>query len=45
MLCTSEIYECIETGSGLFQHGHTYLGHPVAAAAARAVVEKLVKND
>ena len=45
MLCTSEIYQCIETGSGLFQHGHTYLGHPVAAAAARAVVEKLVKND
>ena len=45
MLCTSEIYQCIETGSGLFQHGHTYLGHPVAAAAARAVVEKIVKND
>jgi adenosylmethionine-8-amino-7-oxononanoate aminotransferase len=45
MLCTSEIYECIETGSGLFQHGHTYLGHPVAAAAARAVIKKLVKHD
>ena len=25
-------------GSGFFQHGHTYLGHPVAAAAARAVL-------
>ena len=45
MLCTSEIYQCIETGSGLFQHGHTYLGHPVAAAAARAVVKKLLEND
>ena len=45
MLCTSEIYQCIETGSGLFQHGHTYLGHPVAAAAARAVVKKLVENN
>ena len=45
MLCTSQIYECIETGSGLFQHGHTYLGHPIAAAAARAVVKKLVEND
>ena len=45
MLCTSEIYQCIETGSGLFQHGHTYLGHPVAAAAARSVVKKLVEND
>ena len=24
-------------GSGIFQHGHTYLGHPVACAAALAV--------
>ena len=28
-------------GSGFFQHGHTYLGHPVACAAANAVVTKL----
>jgi len=45
MLCTSDIYECIENGSGLFQHGHTYLGHPVAAAAANAVIKKLINND
>ena len=45
MLCTSQIYECIESGSGLFQHGHTYLGHPVAAAAANAVIKKLLNND
>ena len=45
MLCTSHIYECIEHGSGLFQHGHTYLGHPVAAAAANAVIKKLINND
>ena len=45
MLCTSQIYNCIEMGSGFFQHGHTYLGHPIAAAAARAVVEKIIKND
>ena len=45
MLCTSHIYECIENGSGLFQHGHTYLGHPVAAAAANAVIKKLINND
>ena len=45
MLCTSQIYECIENGSGLFQHGHTYLGHPVAAAAANAVIKKLLNND
>ncbi len=38
MLCTSEIYDTIGAGSGFFQHGHTYLGHPVAAAAGLAVV-------
>ncbi|MEO1774481.1 MAG: aspartate aminotransferase family protein [Pseudomonadota bacterium] len=38
MLCTAEIYAAIEEGSGFFQHGHTYVGHPVAAAAADAVL-------
>ncbi len=41
MLCSAEIYRAIEEGSGFFQHGHTYLGHPVACAAANAVVTKL----
>lgn len=41
MLCSSRIYACIERGSGLFQHGHTYIGHPVACAAGLAVVRKL----
>ena len=45
MLCTKEIYGAIEAGSGFFQHGHTYLGHPVAAAASLAVVKKLVSED
>lgn len=41
MICTSAVYETISTGSGFFQHGHTYLGHPVAAAAGKAVLEKI----
>ncbi len=41
MLCTDTIYTAIENGSGFFQHGHTYLGHPVAAAAGCAVLHKL----
>lgn len=41
-LCTSTIYNAIETGSGFFQHGHTYLGHPTACAASLAVLERLV---
>ncbi len=44
MLCTAAIYEAIETGSGFFQHGHTYIGHPVAAAAAHAVVARLTHD-
>ena len=42
MMCSGEIYAAIESGSGFFQHGHTYIGHPVACAAANAVVKKLV---
>ena len=42
MLCSGEIYDAIASGSGFFQHGHTYIGHPVACAAANAVVGKLV---
>ena len=41
MLCSRQIYDAIEIGSGFFQHGHTYLGHPVAAAGAVAVLKKL----
>ena len=40
-ICTRAIYEAIEAGSGFFQHGHTYLAHPAACAAALAVVTKL----
>ncbi|MEM6901939.1 MAG: aspartate aminotransferase family protein [Pseudomonadota bacterium] len=40
-LCSGEIYRTIERGSGLFQHGHTYIGHPTACAAGQAVVHKL----
>jgi adenosylmethionine-8-amino-7-oxononanoate aminotransferase len=45
MLCTNRIYDAISGGSGFFQHGHTYIGHPVAAAAGRAVVSELLEQD
>lgn len=45
MLCSREIYEAIEKGSGFFQHGHTYLGHPVASAASHAVVSEILENN
>ncbi len=45
MLCTSDIYAAIRDGSGFFQHGHTYLGHPIAAAAALAVLREMLDHD
>ncbi len=45
MLCSSGIYDAIEGGSGFFQHGHTYIGHPVATAAGLAVVRQMLERD
>ncbi|NJD88671.1 MAG: aspartate aminotransferase family protein [Betaproteobacteria bacterium] len=44
VLVQGRIVEAFRKGSGLFQHGHTYIGHPVAAAAALAV-QKVIKRD
>ena len=41
MMCSTEIYDSIESGTSFFQHGHTYIGHPIACAAANAVITKL----
>ncbi|KFE35863.1 aspartate aminotransferase family protein [Thioclava atlantica] len=43
-LCTAEIYDAFVQGSGFFQHGHTYIGHPTATAAGDAVVKKLTEG-
>jgi len=43
-LCSQKIYDAFENGSGLFQHGHTYIGHPTACAAGLAVVTKLTSG-
>ena len=39
VLINQNIFDAIAEGSGFFQHGHTYMGHPMAAAAALAVQE------
>ncbi|MEM1235761.1 MAG: aspartate aminotransferase family protein [Pseudomonadota bacterium] len=44
-ICTKAIHEAILKGSGFFQHGHTYLGHPVACAAGLAVLERLIDDE
>jgi adenosylmethionine-8-amino-7-oxononanoate aminotransferase len=35
------VYDAIVSGSGFFQHGHTYLGHAAACAGALAVQQRL----
>jgi adenosylmethionine-8-amino-7-oxononanoate aminotransferase len=45
MLCTAKIYDAIAAGSGFFQHGHTYMGHPVATSASRAVIKAILGRD
>ncbi len=37
MLASGQIIDTIRQGSGAFQHGHTYLAHPMACAAALGV--------
>jgi hypothetical protein len=41
VLVHGRIVDAIRAGSGFFQHGHTYLGHPVACAAALAVQREI----
>jgi len=40
-LVAKHIYDTVVSGSGFFQHGHTYLGHAAACAGALAVQRRL----
>ena len=44
VLVHGRIVEALRQGSGFFQHGHTYLGHPVACAAALAV-QRAIRDE
>ncbi|MER9961133.1 aspartate aminotransferase family protein [Mesorhizobium sp. M0045] len=44
VLLGRHIFEAFAQGSGFFQHGHTYMGHPMAAAAGLAVQE-VIRRD
>jgi adenosylmethionine-8-amino-7-oxononanoate aminotransferase len=44
VLAQRRIVEAMSQGSGFFQHGHTYLGHPMACAAALAV-QRVIRRD
>lgn len=44
VIASGKVVEAIISGSGAFQHGHTYVGHPVACAAALAV-QTIIERD
>ena len=44
-LVAGAIHEAIVAGSGFPQHGHTYMAHPTACAAALAVQEAIVEEQ
>ncbi len=44
MLASGRIVDTIREGSGAFQHGHTYLAHPLACAAALEV-QRVIRDE
>jgi len=44
VLAQAHLVEAFAQGSGAFQHGHTYLGHAMACAAALAV-QRVIRRD
>jgi adenosylmethionine-8-amino-7-oxononanoate aminotransferase len=44
MLASGTIVDTVRNGSGAFQHGHTYLAHPLACAAALEV-QKIISDE
>ena len=44
MMVSRKVYDVIANGSGFFQHGHTYMGHPAACAAGLAV-QQVIRDE
>ena len=44
LMVQDEIFQAVVHGSGAFQHTHTYMGHPLACAAALAV-QRVIRRD
>jgi adenosylmethionine-8-amino-7-oxononanoate aminotransferase len=44
VVCTSDLYDAIASGSGALKHGQTYNAHPVGCAAGLAV-QRVIQRD
>jgi adenosylmethionine-8-amino-7-oxononanoate aminotransferase len=45
LLMQRRVFDAIAGGSGAFQHSHTFMGHPLACAAALAVQRVMRRDD
>lgn len=45
VLVSEKVANVFSSGSGQFMHGHTYIGHPVACAAALEVQKVLMREE
>jgi adenosylmethionine-8-amino-7-oxononanoate aminotransferase len=45
LLMQKRVFDTIAGGSGAFQHSHTFMGHPLACAAALAVQRVMRRDD
>jgi adenosylmethionine-8-amino-7-oxononanoate aminotransferase len=45
LLMQKRVFDTIAEGSGAFQHSHTFMGHPLACAAALAVQRVMRRDD
>lgn len=45
VLASDKVVQAFEAGSGVFEHGFTYSGHPVACSAGNAVMEFMIENQ
>ena len=45
VMVSKDIRDTLRAGTGFFQHGHTYIGHATACAAALAVQRQIEERD
>ena len=44
-IVNDKVYHSMASGSGFFQHGHTYMAHPTACACALATIDTIIDEQ
>lgn len=45
LFCSGKIVETIRSGRGNFNHGYTYINHPITTAVGRLVLNYIIENN